>query len=746
VFENIEEDDYIESLWCMLCCDKNCAKCVCGREKAANEDEIELKTPRAKGDGYTIFGEREPTRCEKFIDRVLLLNPFYSIHYLLHLIFNLPVFFVSFTLVQLSAVTFRVARYLWLLMYDSLSRCKCCGLDWSSVLSTLIIGSLSPLYVAISGMLGSMVYYADIIIHSLFFRPLISAGIFYNVLLRNSIQTEPIVLNSDFRGWVESVYREWAEAADILVNDPEDLDANSTFRNPIMSPKLLLTAFSVLPSIVTQKFGAEIIAPFLIQLIILWIVYTSLYEDEVDDDPSDSGLVRQLAAAGAFLYYLTKARASAGQFALLAKGHTANFFLFIDFVGNILFPYVIIPMAVQVVLTSDGIEIVLNLIALDFVTEIDEELFDESVKIRCQAPYCFRFKIRELPRRKFGILQLKERETVLLVDVYNKVKIKERLESDKKPVETEYWARDSDLSLFQAKLKPGPRLDAIKDAMTKSRWNRRASNESKTKSYGDMYSDGGEEKYAATDDKQKSRENEQKTNLSQEKRKNQAKLDTNQIHLRVYDIPDGVFEEDIKQAVENTESFKPLGRCVGISYLKKPLHWRDAGTRCRFKEIRGEASLWFENPGAIASCYAEFDVMDQAIVARRKGKSDANLKVSLLLPTKDDDEDDGKMSEIRKLFQDTILKNYLPSAREHAEEAHLRFLGKYENDGEDSRVLIVYDFPFALEGDYSNRSKGWLRNSAESLKLNKINKKNKSTTSSSALVTPNVIKDTPSSV
>jgi len=205
------------------------------------------------------------------------------------------------------------------------------------------------------------------------------------------------------------------------------------------------------------------------------------------------------------------------------------------------------------------------------------------------------------------------------------------------------------------------------------------------------------------------------------------------MHLRVYDIPDGVLEEDIKQAVENSESFKPLGQCVGISYLKKHLRWRDTGSRCRFKEIRGEASLWFENPGAIASCYAEFDINDEKIVARRKGKSDTNLKVSLLLPTKDDNEDKGKLSEIRKVFRDTILENYLPSAREHAEEAHLRFLGKYEDDGEDSRVLIVYDFPFALEGDYSNRSKGWLRNFDESFRLKQINNTNQSTTSSQAL-------------
>jgi hypothetical protein len=137
-------------------------------------------------------------------------------------------------------------------------------------------------------------------------------------------------------------------------------------------------------------------------LIILWIVFDALYVDNADpDDISDpTNNVRIMAALGSFLYYTRKAAESAGKFAMVARGHAGNLFLLLDWISNVLFPYFIIPMAVTVVMNASGLDIVLNLIALDFVTTIDEELFDEAVKLRVKPPYAFVFKVKSCEKLK----------------------------------------------------------------------------------------------------------------------------------------------------------------------------------------------------------------------------------------------------------------------------------------------------------------------------------------------------------
>lgn len=176
----------------------------------------------------------------------------------------------------------------------------------------------------------------------------------------------------------------------------------------------------------------------------------------------------------------------------------------------------------------------------------------------------------------------------------------------------------------------------------------------------------------------------------------------------------GVSEKAVQKAVEETKSFKPLGECIGISFLDKPLSWREIGATCRFKEIRGKASLWFQHPEAIPSCFATF-VTDgkERVVAERekrgKEKMTAILKVSPLIPTLDDDSNDGKLTEMTKNFEISLLQNYKPSAHSDVLKTHLRTLGKYKIGGEDSRIVLFYDFPFPLEGSYPDGGKGWLR-------------------------------------
>mmetsp|Transcript_40141 Transcript_40141/g.78140 ORF Transcript_40141/g.78140 Transcript_40141/m.78140 type:complete len:138 (-) Transcript_40141:263-676(-) len=54
--------------------------------------------------------------------------------------------------------------------------------------------------------------------------------------------------------------------------------------------------------------------------------------------------------------------------------------------------------------------------------------------------------------------------------------------------------------------------------------------------------------------------------------------------------------------------------------------------------------------------------------------------------------------------------NYKPEFQERALKAHIKVLGEYEEGGKDSRVMIVYDFPFPEEAksDPEHKGSAWL--------------------------------------
>jgi len=319
-------------------------------------------------------------------------------------------------------------------------------------------------------------------------------------------------------------------------------------------------------------------------------------------------------------------------------------------------------MAVQVVLDSDGLDIVLNLIALDFVTTIDEELFDEAVKTRCQGPYVFVFKIRDLPKRWLGIKNFGgATEPTLICDVWNKQKIEEVLEPDGDVSETEYWVRDSDLSQWQASINTkGEHIQQIQKSMNSCKWNSRCHN--RTHGFA-----------------KKHRTLKRDESLLMTPRGSEKKTySTEDFHFRVTDIPGGTTEDDLKQAIE-AEFKGSLGKVTWISYIDPPKAFDE--TRCRVKEKRGEASIFVEKPENIPAAYATFESENKEIEVDSKAHKKGKAKVILfpLVPVSEDldDQHDKHLRDIRRLIVPVLRENYKPSAQLQAAKEHIRLLGTY---------------------------------------------------------------------
>ncbi|GAB5354796.1 hypothetical protein AAMO2058_000150100 [Amorphochlora amoebiformis] len=574
-----------------------------------------------------------------------------------------------------------MARWTWHTFFSVFRHCKCCYIDWHGFLSGLLSLFVSPFFLTFTGVGGVIIYWSEIVINSMIFRPLIVCGIFLNVVQRNRPMVEPLVLNTEFRDWIENMFRDWAWAADSLKNDPDGIEGHGRLRDPIFSAKQTLSVLSLLPNLETQKNGSEIAAPFGIQVVVLWIVFKYLVLDNPEMEEEEY-IVRELAALGAFLYYMFKATDSLGKFALLCRGHTNNLFLLIDFLGNVVFPYIIIPLAVQIVLISSGLDIVLNLIAIDFVTNIDEELFDESAKQRYKGPYCFVFSVRPVPKRFLGIWKQKTSEHVLVVDVYRQADITERVKEGGRgvlPIDkvTKYWIKDTDLSQFQAKVRLGDRLNRILELKNISKWNTQVSNTN------------GESK-------------EEKRNTKR------VKIDIRAIHLRVTQIPVGVEIKDIRKAVDDLFE-GAFGHYLGSSFLERATH-SEENSCCDFKEIKGNASLFYSKPSSIPGVIARFQSENKSLLVNYSYKGNphqARLEIFYIIPeleiqaTKD-------IAELREVWAKVIGSNYQSAHQEHALRAHVKTLGEKTDEGRDSRVMIVYNFPFVDEGS-GEGCKNWLK-------------------------------------
>jgi len=147
----VTEDDYTGSLCCLFCCSQDCEKCYCcSSDETVKEEKLEQKKKRQRSSKIDEF-DKEPDKCQKCLTQFFSLNPFFNIHYFLHLVMNLPIFYISFTLIQTMAFLFRIVRWFSLMVDDAMKNsCNCCC-DCSAASRYFIVLIVAPLYLAFSG-------------------------------------------------------------------------------------------------------------------------------------------------------------------------------------------------------------------------------------------------------------------------------------------------------------------------------------------------------------------------------------------------------------------------------------------------------------------------------------------------------------------------------------------------------------------------------------------------------------------
>eukprot|EP00466_Bigelowiella_natans_P002096 jgi/Bigna1/80250/fgenesh1_pg.69_\ len=583
-----------------------------------------------------------------------------------------------------------------------------------------------------------LVYFFDLLSNILLFRPIMAMGLATQVALRNQV-SEPVLLNHDLRAKIEEIFADWAWASNMLLDDPRGLDLGSTMRVPIIQPKLLLASFTMISPMVTQTLASETIIPFIMQLMIVWVIFWQLWYTTSGFEEGGYQPLNRCLATGAFFYYAQKAFESAGKFTLICR----------------------------VVLDSEGLDLVLNMIAIDFVTKIDEDLLDESVKFRCQPPYCFVFKVKFLPSRTMGLWKTKALEPVLLVEVWSEKTVQEQIDPEKPP-------KDEDLSQFEAKLHDTKYLEIIAENIKRSETRRRARS-----------------RMARWRVKEKQEEFYKKRRRT--------------MHLRLTNIPPGASKRHIMQALGDCEELKPLenrstplsDRCmcrvllvVGqgtvFGYPILTLHAQDSKpegavqlgrkrwgvpppslkTQMPFQPQSPDLTPGGQSSGSLSKAIAanakqlvkhicfgqyrskpyELNVYPMVPIKmdKKSGIADAKSRAHARIVgsfsdsggTDDDDDEDDKdeiehqhlddMETLWRYFEPILKSNYKTKHQLSARNLHMKCLGKKIQNEEDSRVMvrpsflfsqlraidarsIVYDFPFVFEGALD---KDWLRDPA----------------------------------
>jgi len=410
-FERLEEIGFFGSLSSIFCCGKDCDRCTlrcCSRDDDDDEDDttsqrqthdslgyLESTNSAVKLKNLTLYEESRLSekRIHKRISenagrnsvlasvlrpKIPFINPWYVLGYIFHVLIRLPLYYLNIFLIGINAVTFRIARRLMVRLSIQVRDCPACirmPINWA------IFPLLRICYASAQIVTVCLVYFFDLLSNILLFRPIMAMGLATQVALRNQV-SEPVLLNHDLRAKIEEIFADWAWASNMLLDDPRGLDLGSTMRVPIIQPKLLLASFTMISPMVTQTLASETIIPFIMQLMIVWVIFWQLWYTTSGFEEGGYQPLNRCLATGAFFYYAQKAFESAGKFTLICRGHTNNIFLMLDLVSNVIFPYFLLPLAVQIVLDSEGLDLVLNMIAIDFVTKIDEDLLDESVKFR----------------------------------------------------------------------------------------------------------------------------------------------------------------------------------------------------------------------------------------------------------------------------------------------------------------------------------------------------------------------------
>lgn len=690
-FQLVSETDYIGTLVCFICCPRS--------EDAVLEPFSPSRSPNPKSRAERVpMSRRSLTRAASAIyheakydvrgccQRATRVNLFFSLHYLLHVLLRVPLYYVLLVIHLLGVITTRVFRSIFISIYRLFSKCIVCGTSLVAYLETPIeilgkvVGMMSlPIFL--------LYYILDILQSALLFRPLAVTGHALTIYMRNQ-HFEPLELDRRFRNWAEDLIKNWAWAIDSLINDPNGIEAQSAMRYPILNPRALISSMGIVMNTELMRATSEVAGPFIIQIVVIWIVYESLYVDTVEEVEDPENKVRQLAAFGAFIYYTRKAFESTSTFAEISRGHTDTLFLFLDWSTNVFLPYAVIPMAVSIVLNSSKIDIVLNLLAIDFITTIDEELYDRHVHQRVHPPYCFVFRLRKLPKRSLGCIKGQETEQVLVIDVWHRVKIKEVVGQGEAVGENEYWELDQNASMFEAKLVKCKRAQRIKELLKRSRWG-----ESKmTRFYRSKTYGSSDVKLPSGDWEHDGREDEKSINGAR------RFIDPNKPHLRVTRIPYNANEGHIIRALEASASLRPLGKVLGLSYLHQEgkgvdkVHGGKKASRSRQKR---QASAFFEHPEKISEVYSTYGMDDDKEPLKIKIKQKYyDIEIVPVVPFKPSKDSDS-LEELKKWMEATMSRNYVKD-QSSVMRNHIKMYGK-EEDNSDTRVMIVWDFPFASE-------------------------------------------------
>mmetsp|Transcript_23001 Transcript_23001/g.36948 ORF Transcript_23001/g.36948 Transcript_23001/m.36948 type:complete len:624 (-) Transcript_23001:215-2086(-) len=599
-------------------------------------------------------------------------------------------------------------------------------------------------------------FWMGVFADKLIFIPILSLTVFVKAVYENVV-VEPFEYERKSFMKIGNILERWAWGADQLKNDPDGIEADSQTRISLMHIDTTLRSFSAVLTN-TEVIGyAESLLPFFVETMLLYIVY--IYQDlDFKYEDSRDGQIRFASAIAASIYYTVKAAESTKKFTQIAKGHVTNLTLFVDFLTNVVYAYIIIPLACAVVLTSEEIDIVLNLLALEFVTIIDEELFENTAKERYRGPYCVVVKVRQQPLRLFGLcsneeIMCKQTDDLnpvdpwsFVFDVYerNDIKYESAIGENKKTEDRSYWIKNSDLCSTSFQITPSDDLRKAK-TLFKNYWGLSACYEEEQKTTLRSMMHGLMQKgnqwiqmqsknrfqNQQPEPEQKSKVEEKKLdgstsgnrNLFQQKKTREGDY-YNSPHFELSGIPETMTSVDIEKKVLDVLDFYleelKISELGGRSTWKYQRNGRHQMLSVFFpqaqvmkRRVPSNSVDGKEGPMTTSACdpvlraYFKLDAkIDSTFqIAEYKMKKCIPVKINPVIPSNTDENNifQPLQNIYTEYFRDLFPFGDEKELKEFV-ESHVVLKGGYDPDhGGDSRILTIFDLPFV-----DQKKESWL--------------------------------------
>eukprot|EP00467_Chlorarachnion_reptans_P004815 CAMPEP_0114522204 /NCGR_PEP_ID=MMETSP0109-20121206/20619_1 /TAXON_ID=29199 /ORGANISM="Chlorarachnion reptans, Strain CCCM449" /LENGTH=480 /DNA_ID=CAMNT_0001703409 /DNA_START=796 /DNA_END=2241 /DNA_ORIENTATION=- len=429
----------------------------------------------------------------------------------------------------------------------------------------------------------------------------------------------------------------------------------------------------------------EVLGPFFFQLVVVWIVWRNVvFDPDIAIGGETSEQLRIFAALGAFFYYTNKASQSCETFLRIAKGHTSIIVLTVDFIANAILPYFIIPLAVFIVLDASGLDVVLNILAIEFVTEIDEQVFDDHSKERYGGPYVIVLKPRFLEKSVLGLWNDSkasednghlESEPSVAVDVYRCIE----LDYDNKQ---KAWVRDSSLSR-SFRLEGKEILDRMENV-----------------GYG--WNVIGETERLCV------RNPDSKVPLQPPNTPEHWKRSYRKVHFNIHGFPEkkskstiDSMSQEVTSALKHTlDKHAPLGLLSkrileGVhkdSKDFKPVLYRTHEHRNYFFSQEQGYGDMDEN---LARAFFHLDAKNEHIhlkVVRCDGGHTLMHRINPVIPISEDHELDQLFEPLTRFFSNVLRRNFKDPSDEKLGQ-HMKIFGSC-SETHDSRIMIIHDYPF----------------------------------------------------